>query len=145
MLVKLKSAVKLVQTRGVKANMELFDNVPGALFSASMWFGKACVGHAMLTPMAPGEVWPHHDKGTTIPAELTNVFVSPDLRGQGIATTLVGKCLAYCTRKNWECVLRVTPYGTHHMSVEQLVDFYKKTGFYVYARGETVHMFKAPK
>jgi GNAT superfamily N-acetyltransferase len=95
--------------------------------------------------MPPGEVWPHHDKGTTIPVELTNVFVSHDVRRQGIATKLVGKCIAYCNRKNWECVLRVTPYGSSHLTVGQLVEFYQKAGFYVYARTETIYMFKAPK
>jgi len=151
MLVQPEVATHLVQTRGLRENNDLFGNITNAVFSASLWYGKRlsnanCVGHAMLTLMSPGEVWPHHDKGTTIPVELSNVFVSHDLRQQGIATTLVSKCLAYCNRKNWECVLRVTPYGSGHLTAAQLVTWYKRLGFYTYAQlDETHYMFKAPK
>lgn len=153
MLVQPKVAAMqhLVLTRGLPENHELFRNIANAVFSASLWYGKRLssanvIGHAMLTLMTPGEVWPTHEGGTTIPVELSNVFVSPDLRNQGIATTLVNKCLAHCNRKNWECVLRVTPYGSGHLSNDDMVKWYIRLGFAVYARNNgTYHMVKAPK
>jgi len=65
--------------------------------------------------------------------ELTHVYVNPNHRGKGRASTLLNKIKQYAKQQKIKLFIRVRPYGTGtKLSKIKLVKFYESRGFVKY-------------